>query len=59
MLLSSFLLDVLACCLDVSTFILDKSCLDAVAESSDGAKKVAMSFMHRNAMTSRYENIMI
>jgi serine/threonine protein phosphatase PrpC len=38
---------------DVSKFLMDSSCINAVKESSDGCKKVAMSFMHRNAIYSK------
>lgn len=38
---------------DVSKFLMDSSCINAVKESSDGCKKVAMSFMHRNAVYSK------
>lgn len=33
---------------------MDPTCLDAVRASEDGAQKVVMSFMHRNAIYARY-----
>lgn len=38
---------------DVSRFVLDESCLDAVSSSQDGGRRVAMSFMQRNAVYSK------
>ena len=38
---------------DVSKFVLDVSCLDAVAKNGDGADRVAQSFMQRNTVHSK------
>ncbi len=38
---------------DVTKFVLDPSCLGAVAQGSDGAKRVALSFMQRNGVYAK------
>jgi hypothetical protein len=38
---------------DVTRFVLDPSCLGAVTSGVDGAQRVALSFMQRNAIYSR------
>jgi len=38
---------------DVGNFMMDSTCLDAVLQHEDGAQKVTMSFIHRNALYSR------
>ncbi len=38
---------------DVTRFVLDSSCLGAVTAGLDGAQRVALSFMQRNAIYSR------
>jgi serine/threonine protein phosphatase PrpC len=38
---------------DVSRFVLDATCLKAVSEGDDGAQRVALSFMQRNAHFSK------
>lgn len=38
---------------DVTKFVLDPSCLDAVATGPDGAHRVTLSFMQRNTVYSK------
>jgi hypothetical protein len=38
---------------DVTKFVIDPSCLGAVMSSSEGAQRVAKSFMQRNAVYSK------
>ena len=38
---------------DVTRFVMDSSCVDAVAAGADGAHRVALSFMQRNAFYSK------
>ena len=38
---------------DVQKFVMDSSCVQAVVESADGGKRVAQSFMQRNAVYAR------
>lgn len=38
---------------DVTKFVLDPSCIDAVAAGADGAHRVTLSFMQRNAVYSK------
>ncbi len=38
---------------DVQKFVMDSSCIQAVYEGSDGSKRVAQSFMQRNAVYAR------
>ena len=38
---------------DVTRFVMDSSCVDAVAMGADGAHRVALSFMQRNAFYSK------
>eukprot|EP00596_Hydrurales_sp_CCMP1899_P003857 CAMPEP_0119051016 /NCGR_PEP_ID=MMETSP1177-20130426/72770_1 /TAXON_ID=2985 /ORGANISM="Ochromonas sp, Strain CCMP1899" /LENGTH=453 /DNA_ID=CAMNT_0007030069 /DNA_START=94 /DNA_END=1455 /DNA_ORIENTATION=- len=38
---------------DVTKFVMDPSCLDAVAAGADGAHRVTLSFMQRNAVYSK------
>ena len=37
----------------MTKFVLDPSCLDAVAAGADGAHRVTLSFMQRNAVYSK------
>lgn len=38
---------------DVTRFVMDSSCLGAIAKAADGARRVTMSFMQRNAIYSK------
>jgi hypothetical protein len=38
---------------DVTRFVLDSTCIKAVSDGSDGAQRVALSFMQRNAFYSK------